>query len=172
MFLDTGGNYMREEFFDPRETPYVPINPLTPFSRQGRAKPQARGGASIAGRPPANSGKQFFARDRREKPGRGDGMPNSKPSGMNDPYGIDIAPLNIFENQIIPVGVHNLSKTFRPNMATIRVLSLGTKFIPKWRDANLKFTFKKFEDFKRRLQNKCIFRKLHQVLFVWTNNFI
>ena len=50
---------------------------------------------------------------------------------MNDPYGIDIAPLNIFENQIIPIGVHNLSKSFRPNMATFRVLSLGTKFIPK-----------------------------------------
>ena len=42
-------------------------------------------------------------------------------------------------------------------MATIRVLSVGTKFIPKWRDANLKFTFKKFEDFKRRLQNKMYF---------------
>ena len=42
-------------------------------------------------------------------------------------------------------------------MATIRVLSLGTKFIPKWRDTNLKFTFKKFKDFKRRLQNKMYF---------------
>ena len=62
---------------------------------------------------------------------------------MNDPYGIDIAPLNIFENQVIPIGVHNLSKSFRPNMATIRVLSLGTKFIPNWRDNNLKLTFKK-----------------------------
>ena len=32
--------------------------------------------------------------------------PHVKPPGMN---GIDIAPLNIFENQVIPVGVHNLS---------------------------------------------------------------
>ena len=136
VFSEIGGNYTREEFFDPRETPYVPP---TPPNLQGRSQPQAqRGGASFTGRPPASSGKQFFARDKREKPGRGDGRPNSKPSGMNDPYGIDIAPLNIFENQIIPVGMHNLSKTFRPNMATIRVLSLGTKFIPKWRDANLK----------------------------------
>jgi hypothetical protein len=92
-----------------------------------------------------------------EKPRRGAGRPNAKPPGMIDPYGIDIAPLNIFENQVIPVGVHNLSKSFRPNLATIRVLSLGTKFIPKWRDANLKFTFRKFEDFKRRLQNKMYF---------------
>ena len=42
-------------------------------------------------------------------------------------------------------------------MATILVLSLGSKFIPKWKDANLKFTFKKFEDFKKRLQNKMYF---------------
>ena len=42
-------------------------------------------------------------------------------------------------------------------MATIRVLSLGTKFIPKWRDANLKQTFRKFGDFKRRLQNSMFF---------------
>ena len=41
---------------------------------------------------------------------------------MNDPYGIDIASLNIFETQIAPVGVHNRSKSFRPNMAIIRVL--------------------------------------------------
>ena len=76
---------------------------------------------------------------------------------MNDPYGIDIAPLNVFENQVIPVGIHNLSKSFRPNMATIRVLSLGTKFIPKWRDPNLKHTFKKFGDFNRRMQNSMFF---------------
>ena len=42
-------------------------------------------------------------------------------------------------------------------MATIRVLSLGTKFIPKWRDNNLKQTFKKIGDFKRRLQNNMFF---------------
>ena len=38
-------------------------------------------------------------------------------------------------------------------MATILVLSLGSKFIPKWRDANLKFTFKKFEDKEITKQN-------------------
>ena len=70
----------------------------------GRARNQARDGASIAARPPASSDKQFSAHQKREKPGRGGGRPNSKPPGMNDPYGIDIAPLNIFENQIIPVG--------------------------------------------------------------------
>ena len=116
------------EFFDPRETPYSPINPPTYFKKQSKQKHQARG-AALAARPPANSERKHFAQDSREKSGRGDGRPNSKPPGMNDPYGIDIAPLNIFEKQIVPVGVHNLSKTFRPNMAPIRVLSLGTKFI-------------------------------------------
>ena len=76
---------------------------------------------------------------------------------MNDPYDLDIAPLNVFENQVIPVGIHNLSKSFRPNMATIRVLSLVTKFIPKWRDPNIKHTFKNFGDFNRRMQNNMFF---------------
>ena len=43
-----------------------------------------------------------------------------------DCYGMDIAPLNIFQNQVIPVGIHNILKSFKPNLATIRVLSLGT----------------------------------------------
>ena len=88
----------------------------------------------------------------KERPRRGGGRPFSKPSGMNDPYGIDFAPMNIFETQIIPIRVHNLSKSFRPNMATIRVISLGTKFISNWRDYNLKHMFRNLviskEDFK------------------------
>ena len=48
-----------------------------------------------------------------------------------DPYSSDVAPMNIFENQVIPIGIHNLSKSFQPNLTTIRVLSLGMKFIPK-----------------------------------------
>ena len=53
-FSDTGGNYFGEEFFDPKETPYVPINPPTPTRRQGKFKHQARGGASTSARPPAS----------------------------------------------------------------------------------------------------------------------
>ena len=44
-----------------------------------------------------------------------------------DVYGIDVALLSNFENQVIQVNVHNLSKS-----TTIRILALGTKFIPKW----------------------------------------
>ena len=73
--------------------------------------------------------------------------------------GIDIA-----ENQIVPFVVHKLSKSFRPNMATILVISPGSKFIPKWRDANLKFTFKKFEDKVITKQN--VFLEIAPVLFV------
>ena len=57
-----------------------------------------------------------------------------------------LLPLISSRIQVIPIWVHNLSKAFRPNMATIHVLSLDTKFIPKWRDPNLKNTFKKFEN--------------------------
>ena len=49
-------------------------------------------------------------------------------------------------------------------MATILVLSPGSKFIPKWRDANLKFTFKKFEDKVITKQN--VFLETAPVLFV------
>jgi len=64
-----------------------------------------------------------------------------------DAYSPEFVPMNIFENQVIPVGIHNLSKCFRPNLATIRMLSLGMKFIPKtkslkWRNVfpNLKIS--------------------------------
>ena len=49
-------------------------------------------------------------------------------------------------------------------MATILVISPGSKFIPKWRDANLKFTFKKFEDKVITKQN--VFLEIAPVLFV------
>ena len=52
-------------------------------------------------------------------------------TGENDPYDMPIAPIFIYENQVLPIRIHNLSKSFRPNLATIRVLSFGTIFIPK-----------------------------------------
>ena len=163
-----------KEFVDPRETPYSPNQPPTSTTarKQDGQKQQAYGGASHAARPPAGSGKHFFAKERKEKPGRGDGRPNSKPSGMNDPYGIDIAPLNVFENQIIPFGYiifqnHSYLKwpllvfylwgqsLFLNGGTPISNLLLGNLMISK-------------EDCK----TKCTFWKLHRVLFVWTNNFI
>ena len=54
-------------------------------------------------------------------------------TGENDPYDVSIASRNIYENQVIPIGLHNLSKRFRPNISTVQVLSLGTIFIPKWK---------------------------------------
>ena len=65
--------------------------------------------------------------------------------------------MNIFENQCIPVGIHNLSKSFCPNLNTIRVLSLGTKFIPKWSTTNTKNTFYKFREFKNQMNSKVYF---------------
>ena len=34
--------------------------------------------------------------------------------GEKDVYGIDVAPLSIFENHVNPVNVHTLSNSFRP----------------------------------------------------------
>jgi len=81
-------------------------------------------------------------------------------TGESDPYDMSIAPLNIYENQVIPVGLHNLSKSFRPNLSTIRVLSLGTKFIPKWKFEKRNNTFVFFKDFLRRMQNKIYFTEV------------
>ena len=65
--------------------------------------------------------------------------------------GIDEAPLSIVENQVIPV--NDLSKSFQPNLATIRVLSLGTTFFPKWNQHNWKKTF--FVEDKPRVCVQC-----------------
>ena len=69
--------------------------------------------------------------------------PAFKSGGEVDPYSLDIAPMNI-ENQVIPIEIHNNSKSFRPNLATIRVLSLGMKFIPKTQSLMWKKEFFKF----------------------------
>ena len=44
-----------------------------------------------------------------------------KPSGKCSfsERGMDIASLNIFENQVISVEIHNISKSFKQNLATI-----------------------------------------------------
>ena len=61
----------------------------------------------------------------------------TKHTGIFDASSMDSKPLNIFENQVIPTGFHGISKSFRPNVATTRVFSMGTKFIPLWK--NVKF---------------------------------
>ena len=61
---------------------------------------------------------------------------------------------------MLPVGIHNLSKSFRPNLSTIRVLSLGTKFIPKWKFEKRNNVFVFFKDFLRRMQNKVYFTEV------------
>ena len=73
-----------------------------------------------------------------------------------DCYSIDVAPMHVFENQVIPVRIHNTSKTFKPDLDTIRVLSLGTKFIPKWKKTNTAHTFKVkwFNEFKNKMNKK------------------
>ena len=79
-----------------------------------------------------------------------------------DYYGMDIAPRKIFENQCIPVGIHNFSKGVQSNLNTIRVFSRGTKFIPKWNTIKTGHTFKRFKEFKNQMNSKVFFRNQNQ----------
>ena len=66
-----------------------------------------------------------------------------------DASSMDVDTLNIFENQVIPQGLHDISKSFRPNVATTRVFSMGTKFIQVWKKVtgkNLSQNLKFFEE--------------------------
>jgi len=101
----------------------------------------------------------------------GSGRNFTKTQGEMDAYCMDVAPFNIFENQIIPVGLHNLSKSFRPNLTTTRVFSLGTKFIPVWRQMKVQKPFANFEDFRRKMSNKVYFTKTTPGTFVRNKNF-
>ena len=71
-----------------------------------------------------------------------------------DCYGIDTAPMHIFENHIIPVQIHNISKKFKPKLDTILVLSRGGNFIPKWEKTKTTQMFQWFNDFKNKLNRK------------------
>ena len=144
---------------------YSSAAPIPLYKEQGqqqKSQPDRSGSGQERRPPPKSNTKGFPAFERRDAPGRGAGRPNYKPSGMNDPYDLDIVPLNVFENQVIPVGVHNLSKSFRPNMATIRVLSLGTKFIPNGGIQILKTPSKNLVILAEECKTPCFSRKLHR----------
>ena len=85
---------------------------------------------------------------------------------------MDIAPMNIFENQVIPVGIYNLLKSFRPNLNTIRVLSLGLNFIPEWDTTKTGNTFKRFNDheFKNQMTSKVYFSESESKAGVFEKN--
>ena len=114
-FMDTGMNELGEI---PENTTSAPNILVQAFANQenvtntGNINAQTQAGCRGDGRG-RNRGRRVFFRQ----------------TGENDPYDMSIAPLNIYENQVLRIGIHNLSKSFRPNLSTIRVLSLGTKFI-------------------------------------------
>ena len=83
--------------------------------------------------------------------------PAYKSGGAVDPYSPDFAPMKNFENQVVPTGIHNLSQIFRPNLATICVLSLGMIFIPKSDTLRWKLIFSNFESFRQRMSNTILF---------------
>ena len=59
--------------------------------------------------------------------------------------------------QVIPVGIHNISKSFRPNLAPVRVLSLGTIFIPIWDKTKTSDNVNGSMNSKKKLTQKYIF---------------
>ena len=93
--------------------------------------------------------------------------PACKSTGEVDPYSPDVAPMNIFEKQVVPTGMHNLSKIFLPNLATIHVLSLGMNFIPKSDMLKWKNMFSNFENFRQKWTTKCfsLWKMLLELLF-------
>ena len=65
---------------------------------------------------------RFYVGIRGANPSRGRGRrPFVRQTGESDPYDMFIAPINIYENQVLPIGIHSLSKSFRPKLATIQV---------------------------------------------------
>ena len=129
---------------------------IMPFN-QGQFQPtlnaQMGGPAFNAGRNQARG--QLRGRGRSGRFRRG----FTRHSGIFDAYSMDTAPINIFENQVLPTGLHDVSKSFRPNLATTRVFSMGTKFIPVWKNTKIWKPFSKFQDFRRRMNNKMFFEE-------------
>ena len=62
--------------------------------------------------------------------GRRGGGRITRNQGENVTYCMDVAPMNMFENQVVPLEFHKLSRSLRPNVRTARVFLSGTKFIP------------------------------------------
>ena len=129
----------------------------TPFKSNKQdfaSNKQSKGRQSSNFSPPSfRQQKQFFKHFENQNSRR----PSFRSGGTIDPYSPDVAPMNIFENQVIPTGMHNLSKIFRPNLATLRVISLGMKFIPKSNTLKWRNMFSNFEKFRQRMNNKMFF---------------
>ena len=65
--------------------------------------------------------------------------------------------------QVIPVGIHNISQSFRPNLAPVRVLFLGTIFIPIWDKTKAFDNVNGSMNSKKKINTKVYFRKLNPV---------
>ena len=73
-----------------------------------------------------------------------------------------------FKNQVVSVGLHNLSKSFfLANLPTISVLSMGIQFIPQWKKENTKDKFKHFKNFRKKLNNVMYCKEISQEFLSW-----
>ena len=146
-FVDASGN----QFLMVPVGQFPQLLQRAPTNEQANYSAGSRGGRNFRG------GRGFCGRFNRS---------STKHSGIFDAYCMDSAPLNIFENQVNPTGLHDISKSFRPNLATTRVFSMGTKFIPVWKKTKIYKPFSKFQDFCRRMTNKMFFEETTPGVFV------
>ena len=93
--IDSGRNpgFWKEEYAeDDREHLFSTGQSPHPYKKQSHKQFGGCGAFQGTSCPMANQNSVASAQDRRGKPARGDGRPNSKSLGINDPYGIDIGP--------------------------------------------------------------------------------
>ena len=70
-------------------------------------------------------------------------------TGENDLYDMSISPMNIYEIQVLPIGIHNLSNSFRPNLTTFRRMNNKvyiTETKPSASERNARFKLKSYSE--------------------------
>ena len=120
------GTIVSADTSEEKNSEQAPITITIPVTQQSTANVNPPQNAP----PPFRSGNRgrgrgrFFGKGGRRDYESGAGRSHTKVYGESYAYCMDVASLNIFENQVVPMGLHNLSKSFRPNIATTRVFSL------------------------------------------------
>ena len=153
---------------------YSSAAPIPLHKEQGQQKiyPEWSSSGQERRPPPQSNKKGFHAFERRDTPGRGAGRPHSKPSGMNDTYDVDIAPLNVFENQVIPVGIHNLSKSLDLIWLLFVYYPWAQNSFQNGRILISNILSKNSGISTEECKTTCFSRRLHRESIVWTTNFL
>ena len=95
---------------------------------------------------------------------------STKHLGIFYAYCMDSAPFKIFENQVIPTGLDDISKSSRPNLATTRVFLWEPNLFQCGKKTKRYKPFSKFQDFCRRVTNKMYFEETTPGVFIRIGN--